>query len=430
MTLWATIGVESEFPWPTTELRLPFKGLEVVVSPETESLAPSVAIPYAQSADLENALFRLRQFLSCLAWTERGAIREVMALGGSHRGRVGRGPSVRPFRAPLRPRLSIDHLPEPTDEKASLALALYREALGVETTAYQFLGFFKVLNVLHSTGRKQIEWINRVIIHLESFDARRRIAGLAESVQDLGDYLYQSGRCAVAHAHTEPLVNPDNPEHRTRLIEDLPVVKALAEHLIEHELGIPSLRTIWRQHLYELEGFRSQFGPELVCNLREKRPVETKSLPPLPALSIRVRHHDPMQAFENLSAEVVALQEGRVLVTCTSRDGCVHVQVALDFPRERLEFDPMFSVTLIDDGTVRAMQSVSDQVALVEALYSNGQLEVWDHAGQRLIGRCDPYLPLNVDVNATLENLHAYSEAAQKAAKERAAHQEGSKDSK
>jgi hypothetical protein len=52
-------------------------------------------------------------------------------------------------------------------------------------------------------------------------------------------------------------VDPDDPQDTERLARDLPLMKAVAEYAIEHELGVRSMRTIWREHLYELAGFRT-----------------------------------------------------------------------------------------------------------------------------------------------------------------------------
>ena len=52
----------------------------------------------------------------------------------------------------ISPRLELDYLPDPEDPRARLALALYREALGLNNDAYQYLGFFKILDILHAKG--------------------------------------------------------------------------------------------------------------------------------------------------------------------------------------------------------------------------------------------------------------------------------------
>ena len=57
---------------------------------------------------------------------------------------------------------------------------------------------------------------------------------------DIGEYLYASGRCAVAHAGTNPTVDPEDPEDMDRLCKDLPLIRAMAAHVIEKELNVKS----------------------------------------------------------------------------------------------------------------------------------------------------------------------------------------------
>lgn len=138
----------------------------------------------------------------------------------------------------------IDYLPESNDPNALLALALYREALNVNSVPYKFLGFYKILNI-GKKGPAQIDWINQTIDHLLDSEASSRIITLKTNEPDVGKYLYASGRCSVAHAYDEhQSVNPDDPIELKRLSEDLPVIKALAEYFIEHELGIKSQKTV------------------------------------------------------------------------------------------------------------------------------------------------------------------------------------------
>lgn len=159
-------------------------------------------------------------------------------MGGGVRARFGR--SLSGFVSSnvfIDPRVS-----EPVDEKARLALALYREDLSVNSVPYQFLGFAKIINVLHAGGSAQKAWIGAVLPNVTDADARARLAELSGEVADVSAYLFESGRCAVAHANTSPVVNPDDVEDFLRLSKDLPLIKALAEHLIETELGVPRRR--------------------------------------------------------------------------------------------------------------------------------------------------------------------------------------------
>jgi hypothetical protein len=43
---WLTVGVESGIRWPTRELEVTFQGRPFLLRPETDQLAPSVAVAY------------------------------------------------------------------------------------------------------------------------------------------------------------------------------------------------------------------------------------------------------------------------------------------------------------------------------------------------------------------------------------------------
>jgi hypothetical protein len=55
----------------------------------------------------------------------------------------------------------------------------------------------------------------------------------------LAKYLYEHGRCAIAHAHSSPLVDPDDVSTASPIARDVRLVRALATSVIEAEFGIP-----------------------------------------------------------------------------------------------------------------------------------------------------------------------------------------------
>lgn len=229
MRMFVVIGLETEVDWPTTETSVTFRGREVVLRPETEELAPTIVVPYDDSRESYDEAAALgTDFLSSLAWESGRYIRETIWTGGSVAINVGKGPLSAPTTSVFR----ADHVPEPDDERAQLALALYREAISVNSVAYQFLDFFKIINMLHSGGSDQKAWINSALSSIEDHRANKRIAELRAVESDIGAYLYTSGRCAVAHAFSQPVVNPDRPEDRRRLSADLPVVYRFMKQLL------------------------------------------------------------------------------------------------------------------------------------------------------------------------------------------------------
>src|SRR2546430_17109027 len=112
---WLTVGLESGIHWPTTEVKVAFQGNEFLLRPETDKLAPSVALAYDPPMTDKEALRLIRQFLSSLSWVERGHLRETLMFGtGGCPGGVGKGPGVRL----LSPKFRVDYLPETSDPKA------------------------------------------------------------------------------------------------------------------------------------------------------------------------------------------------------------------------------------------------------------------------------------------------------------------------
>ena len=177
------------------------------------------------------------------------------------------------------------------------------------------------------------------------------------SEADVGEYLYGSGRCAVAHAANDPVVDPDDASDTLRLGSDLPVVKALATHFIESELGIKTRSTIYSEHLYELEGFQKLLGRELLTHIRDVGSGEGVTAPKVPPISIRVdlQGSQDEAEFANLQPFNPTVTKGLAVLHCASLDGPVQLALVLDFDHERLGFDPERDVRISDDGSVEAV---------------------------------------------------------------------------
>ena len=405
MKQFLVVGIDSGIFWPSKEIHVSFCGYKILLRPATQDLAPTVVLEYESPMTMEDAILLVNRFLSSLSWIEGGKLRVTLITGGGMPINIGKGNANH-----INPYFRIDYLPDVKDPKAQLALALYREALNIESIPYKFLGFFKIINVIYKTGATQIDWINKVIENIEDHSASTRLSMLKSTYDDIGRYLYESGRCAVAHAFTDPIVDPDKPGDTRRLSDDLPIMQALAEYFIEHELGIPSQKTIWREHLYELEGFRALLESEIINKLKEKENVEIASIKIFPKLSIRLRDHDRIDAFEKMMPKIIGANDGRLLVRCVSSDQRVLMELFLNFAQERLEFDPFATVKVIDDGSVETINHMLDRISLCKGLLRNGQLEVWNSDEEILLGRCDPFIPVNIDISRTIANLEKSTE--------------------
>ena len=91
-------------------------------------------------------------------------------------------------------------------------------------------------------------------------------------------------------------------------------MQGLAEVFIQEELGVPSQRKIWQEHLYELEGFKRLFGDRLTARLNAKESVPQADFPPIPPLTLNLKEQPPYDCLPSLSFRVVACKDGIVLL--------------------------------------------------------------------------------------------------------------------
>lgn len=239
---WVNLAVHPRFSWPNQSVEIPFEGKSIVLQPRTDELSCTVSIFDSAGTTFEDGGTTLGRFLSRLAWSKDGGIVELFIAGSnnpSRPGRLGLGTYGSSAWTAVEP-WEFLYLPITTTAEADLALALFREGMSVNSVPFAFLSFFKILNIAYPTGPAQMAWINSNLSHIWYSPAKDRITELSKSENDLGNYLYVQGRCAVAHANGTPIVNPDSYVDKRRLQQDLPLMKEVAATFIEHELGILS----------------------------------------------------------------------------------------------------------------------------------------------------------------------------------------------
>jgi len=238
MDSWLNIGVLGGACWPTKEQKINFHGQELLLKPATKDTEQSIHINLKGISDLE-AMTLINRFLSILSWCDdQGMVND----GGWSGNPV-------PVAVPKKSRTVGSSIAFPfnrdieSSSKAKLSLALYREALSIYSIPFSFLSYFKILNVFwkdkYINGKNElVEGIRDMLPRLEDDLAIRRLDEINKTKNDVPKYLYESGRCAIAHAHTDPIVDPDDSMDLRRLSEDIWIVKALAEYLIEKELKV------------------------------------------------------------------------------------------------------------------------------------------------------------------------------------------------
>jgi hypothetical protein len=215
---------------------------------------------------------------------------------------------------------NCNHMPIIEQENVRKALAFWREGKRLDEVhdSYAFLSFYKVIESQFSDGKTKAEWIT-VNIEKVADRAAKRVAELRAAGIDVSRHLFDSGRCAVAHASLEgEIVDPDIPADRKRLSADLVIMEELARIYIRDELKVPDFRSLYdtRDRLAPwapllppeiLEILKSGGTPGDVAALRG-RIVSIGLWPdgPIPGLERMTMHVD---AFENGVVKIVLINE-------------------------------------------------------------------------------------------------------------------------
>ena len=167
-------AVDTGIPWPTQETTVDFLGHKIILRPSGEDgIAPDIRMRLTPSMTDVDGIRVLLRFLSMISWWNQAPAR--IDLGGL---------TNYPLRFKIHclppPKCPDFLLPQdcqyPTDAKAQLAIALYREAMSVNNVFYKFLGFFKIINCYcDDRNVEQREWINSTVRLLKEHKAVERI---------------------------------------------------------------------------------------------------------------------------------------------------------------------------------------------------------------------------------------------------------------
>ena len=247
---WLNCVITTQATWPKYKKEVKYGNHTFVLMPLTKEYSASIHIELRGISHVEGVTL-INRFLSALAWKcDEPAVRHEDGGSGS----------VNPV--PF-PRYDIPYGYSPseffpnevydiTDIKAKLVVALYREARSLDDSIpFQFLSYFKILNIFWDDRKKNgknelVEGLRTSLPDLNDKDCVQRIQEIAKNEGDPADYLYKSGRCAVAHAFAGrgPIVDPDDETDLCRLSEDLWLMRNLTAHLIEKNFGIE--QSIWK----------------------------------------------------------------------------------------------------------------------------------------------------------------------------------------
>lgn len=411
---WVVATVDPHMSWPKQRQLVAFDDKEFVLFPQSADADQTAAV--ALRADryglnAEAARREIMRFCSALSWAEGSGISIIAWSGGNLPRPIGvrRGRVVTDF-------LEVTNLPVAITNEERAALALYREGVSLDNPFYGFLSLYKAISALLQNGKKRGAWIAEALERLDDNRAKERRDVLRSQGVDVGAYLWDECRNAIAHADREPFVNPDDIDEHFRLSRDLPLLRNLTELAIEEHSNLRRSHTLWREHLYELSGFKALLPDDVVDKLIRSEPIPEGTTIEIPDLyTVIARRGAEVVSFEDMGPEIVGQIEGGMVFDLVSEDGAVRIRTALVFADERLAFDPLrdigFTPNRLDKKYIQYEMNV---LRFSRCILSNGHLEVWDQEHEVMLGRSETCIPVNCFVNtefyeselSTLSQLH------------------------
>lgn len=229
------IKLEGCFEWPTKKMKIDFEGLKLVLLPATKDNSASIHTNTSR-VGIPKARTIINRFLSIICWCDGTPIQV------ENRG-VG---SVKPVPMPARETRTIPssigfpfNRTVPQNSKARLALALYREAVTSNSLPYEFLGYYKIISILHKDGSlEQKDYIRKCLSEIKGDFTQKQLKELEDAGENIVDYFYSACRCAIAHAHANQVIDPDDADQTWDLSKALWIIREIAEMTIEKELKV------------------------------------------------------------------------------------------------------------------------------------------------------------------------------------------------
>ena len=206
----------------------------------TAEAEATISIGVANLHDHKAEDDQLNRFLSLLVWQHGGRARIKEGVGGARTAhskvyspRMSVGLRVDPGYLQRGTKLALT-----TDQK--LALGLYREAQNSSSTFYEFLSYYKILElaVPNKGNISRGEWLNTVAIpNLEHLPHLGRLKEILAVHSDLEQYLRDVKVNGIKHA-IKRTVDPDNPLDQISTTKDNHLMQEIAKLVMRDRLGL------------------------------------------------------------------------------------------------------------------------------------------------------------------------------------------------
>jgi hypothetical protein len=397
---WLTVGVASSIAWPKDDVWIEYDGVEFVLHGAKQEgehyIAPCISTP-SDKDHVDEALSRLYRFTSVLGFYKGGYVDITGRLWGTQ---IIRYSNPRDTFTTLlqggKRSFSCNHMPVIEDDQVRKALAFLREGRRLERVhePYSFLSYFKVIESQFES-KDRVLWVEKNLGLLTEERAVERINQLRGQGVNVNKHLFDSGRCAVAHASVGgDIVDPDVPADRKRIAADLDIIAALANRYIKVDAGVPD-----EMDLYEtrdrLAPWHSLISPGAVAALKAGGHVENvEKLGRLvgATVSMRLWPDPPAKQFEAMTLLPMESGDGIVKFIVLNSRGTIVLAFVMDLARGRLH-------TLLNEGGLRggaeiAEQDVEDYTRYFHSVVGNRIVELTIEGAEPV--DCEVIIPVNV----------------------------------
>jgi len=358
---WLTAGVASSIPWPSTDVCVHYAGDDYILRGSERDGKPSPpGITIAcDEGGADESISKIYRFTSILSWFMRGYVDVSGYIWGTHANLYG-NPRVVYSMAGIAgiKSFNCNHMPVIEDEKIRLALAFWREGQRLKEVhaSYAFLSFYKVIESQFTDASKKVAWITQNIDRLNG-RAAERVVELRSKNIDVSRHLFESGRCAVAHATFDrEIVDPDIPSDRRRLSADLIIMEDLAHHFISEELGVPDSMSLYSSR-NRLDPWNSLLPNETLVALRQGELAEADELQDK-QISIGLWPDGIIPGLERMTMHVDGIQNGVVKIAVINDRETILLFFYLDYANGKahvsLEEGGLIEDTPLNENDVEA----------------------------------------------------------------------------
>ena len=351
---WLNAGVASSIPWPASDVCIEYAGVEYFLrgsEKEGNPSPPGITVTCGAGKE-DEAIANIYRLTSILSWHFNGYVDVSGYIYGGGPALYGNPRNVYSEVGTFGEKsFQARHLPIIDDENTRKSLAFWREGkrLARVHDGYSFLSFYKVIEAQFKSKGEKIKWIQDNIPNLDG-RAAERVQELLKNNIDVGRHLFESGRCAVAHASFEgEIVDPDIPEDRRRLSDDLVIMEELARTCIADFLNVPNSSSLYSNR-DRLEPWRDLINQRSLEELMKGgEPEDVDDLDEL-IVSVGIWPDGPLKGLEKMKLRVLGVNRGVLKIALINESETIVLVFYLDYPDGKIH-------TNLDEGGIIADQA-------------------------------------------------------------------------